>query len=163
MSTALLFPAASKFYRVRDGHPIATAIYNRHYSAKPNRKSKQIVGPGASILLITHDDKALIVWREFIDDCIDPRTGQKQQGINCAVFRNEGTSAGASSELLLEAQQIAWQKWPAQRLYTYVDASKIKPGNPGYCFKKAGWRNCGRSKGGLVILEHLAEMEVPNA
>jgi hypothetical protein len=146
----------STFRRVKDGHPVALALYLRHYSCKPDKTDDRIVGPGARVMLLAHDGTALIVWRKFLDDCIDPRTGQKQQGVNCAVFRNENP-ARRSSELLLEAQAIARKWWPGLRLYTYVDAGKIKSDNPGYCFKKAGWRSCGHTKGGLVILENTVE------
>ena len=76
-----------------------------------------------------------------------------QTGINCAVFRNE--SSMLSSDLVREADELAWQKWPGQRHYTYVAPNKVASAHPGYCFKKAGWRKCGTSKGGLVILEVL--------
>jgi hypothetical protein len=46
----------------------------------------------------------------------------------------------------------AWNRWPDQRLYTYVNPVKVSA-NPGYCFKQAGWRFCGKTKGGLHILE----------
>jgi len=47
-------------------------------------------------------------------------------------------------------------KWPGERLYTYVNSHKIRSTNPGYCFLRAGWRKCGMTKGGLIILEKLA-------
>jgi hypothetical protein len=72
--------------------------------------------------------------------------------VNCAIFRNEG--AGLSSELLLSGMQIAWQRWPGERLYTYVDPIRVQSENPGYCFLKAGWRKCGITKSRkLIIME----------
>ncbi|RSK24204.1 hypothetical protein [Hymenobacter metallilatus] len=124
-------------------------LYERHYSARKNRKSKQIVGPGYSIVLLTHDDKALFVWQK------QKYRNDGQHGINCAVFRNEG--AGLASALILEAEQIVWQRWPGERLYTYVAPKLIDSINPGCCFKKAGWRVCGESGSGLLILEKLPE------
>jgi hypothetical protein len=32
-------------------------------------------------------------------------------------------------------------------------ARKIRSSNPGYCFKRAGWRKVGMSKSGLILLE----------
>jgi hypothetical protein len=29
----------------------------------------------------------------------------------------------------------------------------VRSTNPGFCFLVAGWRRCGRTKGGLLILE----------
>lgn len=130
----------------KDGDPWAFAMYRRHYSAKKNKRPKirQFVGPGEKLVLVGNFCNALFVWRKFIDD-------SGQQGVNCAVFRNE--SPHLSSDMILEATQIAWDRWPAARLYTTVDAKEVRSSNPGYCFLKAGWRKCGRTKTGLVILE----------
>lgn len=125
-------------------------MLDRHYSARhyaDGRRPKLFVGPGEKLVLVTSDRTALFVWRKFISD-------DGQTGVNCAVFRNEGHKL--SSQLILEAEQIAWGKWPGERLYTYVAPRKIKSVNPGYCFKMAGWHVCGYSKRGLVILEKLA-------
>ena len=103
------------------------------------------VGPGEKMVLITQDARALFVWRKFISD-------DGQDGINCAVFRNEG--GGKSSELIRAADAAAFARWPNERHYTYVNDGKVKSQNPGYCFLMAGWRRCGRNKSGkLTILE----------
>jgi hypothetical protein len=143
---------------IRDGDPRALGLFARHYSAKKNGKWRgvsrrrshdggRIVGPGERIVLLTADSSALFVWRKerYRDD------GQK--GVNCAVFRNEG---GVLSSLLIqEADQLAWQEWPGERHFTYVDPREIRSTNPGYCFLQAGWTRLEeRSKTrGLVILE----------
>lgn len=134
---------------VKDGDRRALALYNRHYSAyqyKDGRERKLFVGPGEKLIMITFQINALFAWRKFIsmDD---------QEGVNCAVFRNESNIL--SSVLILEAEQIAWRKWPNQRLYTYVNGDKVRSNNPGYCFKRAGWQVCGRTQGGLLVLEKL--------
>lgn len=98
------------------------------------------------VLLTPHCD-ALFVWRKFESD-------DGQEGVNCAVFRNE--SSQLSSDLILEAEKLAWDKWPNERLYTYVAPKKIRSTNPGYCFLKAGWRKCGvTATHKLIILEKL--------
>ena len=96
------------------------------------------------MVLLTQENNALFVWKKFID-------ASGQQGVNCAVFRNEGTIK--SSALIEEAVELAQRRWPGERLYTYVNAKKIRSTNPGYCFIKAGWKKYGLTKGGLVILE----------
>lgn len=141
-----------------DGDDRARGIYSRHYSHRDyadGRNPRLFVGPGEKMVLLTQNCQALFVWRKFIDD-------SGQQGVNCAVFRNEGGRGCAngshrhnSSNLIIHAVEIAWQHWPGERLYTYVNAAKILSANPGYCFKRAGWRKCGETKGGLVILEIL--------
>lgn len=138
--------------QVRDGNAAAYSLFQRHYSKyhyADGRKPTRFVGPGERIVLITHDGKAMFVWRKFID-----KSGQT--GVNCAIFRNEGDLL--SSMLILEAEKIAWERWPNHRLYTYVNGRKIKSVNPGFCFKKAGWRLCGETKKrNYLILEKLPE------
>ena len=100
------------------------------------------------MVLLTSDGLGLFVWRLTLIR----RDGQL--GIECSVFRNEGPLL--SSDLILEAEELAWQRWPGQRLFTYIWPAKVKSVNSGYCFKCAGWRQCGRNKDGrLIILEKL--------
>jgi hypothetical protein len=73
-----------------------------------------------------------------------------QTGYNCAIFRNE--SSRLSSDIILEAEQFAIEKWGPNRMYTYIDPGKIKSENPGYCYKKAGWHFEGKTKSGKHIL-----------
>ncbi len=80
-----------------------------------------------------------------------------QLGVNCAVFRNEGTRSGQSSALIEAACILAWERWPGERLYTYVDPSKIRmKSEPGRCFLRAGFSYCGMTPDGKLILERLA-------
>lgn len=136
---------------VRDANPTGLALFHRHYSYKPyrdGRKPKHFVGPGEKMVLLTPCARALFVWRKFI-------SGDGQQGVNCAVFRNEG--AGLSSDLIREADRLAWVRWPGQRHFTYVNAAKVRSRNPGYCFLMAGWKRCGVTKWRrLLIFEIFA-------
>jgi hypothetical protein len=119
---------------VRDGDDRARWLFDRHYSRyhyADGRKPRLFVGPGAKLVLLTEDCRALWVWRRFID-----KSGQT--GVNCAVFRNEGPIQ--SSRLVIEACQRAWARWPSTRLYTYVNERGITSDLPGACFLAAGWR-----------------------
>ena len=140
--------------------PRVVDMYLRHYSSKKNavgnkyhdrayRYRHRIVGPGEYMVLITLDGRACYVWRKS-NYRLD-----KQEGVNCAIFRNELLS----SMLADEADDIAWQRWPNElRHFTYVEDSQIQSANPGYCFKKAGWRTCGRNQDGrLTLLERIRE------
>jgi len=143
----MLFEMEGHFEAVKDGNPTALEMYERHYSAyryKDGRIRKLFCGPGHKLVLMTMNKDALFVWRKFID-----KSGQR--GVNCAVFRNEGKIK--SSDLIKEAVRLALVKWPKERFYTYVNPRKIKSSNPGCCFQKAGWKKCGVTKGGLIILE----------
>lgn len=134
----------------KDGDATGLVLHSRHYSKyfyKDKRKVNRFVGPGERIVLIAKDGMAMFVWRKF-------RSFDKQDGINCSIFRNEGKIL--SSTLILEAEQWAFNKWGKVRLYTYVNAAKIKSENPGYCFKQAMWVIAGKTKkAGLIILEKM--------
>ncbi len=135
---------------VRDGDYRALALYKRHYSyraLKNGRLHNTFVGPGEKMVLLSLDCKALFVWQKSTVERYD-----KQSGIRCSVFRNEG---GILSSLLIEeACQLAEKRWPGERLFTYVNGTKVRSTNPGYCFLKAGWRRTGTNKDGrLALLE----------
>ena len=135
------------WYLTKDGDLSCLALYERHYSCRRYRDGRQrrlFVGPGEKIVLRTGDADALFVWKKFIDD-------SGQDGVNCAVFRNEGPIR--SSDLIRQADAVADHVWPDQRHYTYVNPKAVRSVNPGYCFMAAGWRRCGRAKGGLMVLE----------
>lgn len=138
------------------------AMHARHYSKRPyadERAVFQCMGPGDKVALRTKQCDAIWGWRKFIDDCIDVRTGERQQGINCAFFRNEG--ATRSSDLVRAADAIADATWADRRHYTYVDPKRVRSGLPGACFLAAGWRYVRfkgrrvRTKSGKLILERV--------
>jgi len=142
------------WFASRDGDAAARLLFDRHYSRrkyKDGRKPKIFVGPGEKTVLVSEPGDALFVWRKFID-----ASGQK--GVNCAIFRNEGDVL--SSTLIREADAVAWQRWPGERLYTFVNGRVVK--GDGACFKHAGWRRCGRTKTRrLIILELLPPEAAP--
>lgn len=136
-----------------DGDASCRAIFDRHYSRyiyADGRKPKLFVGPGEKMVLMQADGLALCVWRKFI-------SGDGQQGVNCAIYRNE--SSRKASTMLREAMTEAWNRWPGERLYTYVAPRKVRVtmerSRPvwGWCFYKAGWTYYGLTGRGLHILE----------
>ena len=139
---------------VRDGDPRLVALYGRHYSANPavsaqDRRQHGVSGVGESMCLMTIECDAAYIWVRNTTERYD-----KQTGVQCSFFRNEGRVL--SSLLVTEAMHLAWDRWPAERLWTYVSPTLVRhKRDPGRCFLKAGWRKCGVSKGGLVILEVL--------
>jgi hypothetical protein len=131
--------------QTKDGDPRARELADRHYSRK-TKGATLFCGPGEKMVLVTPDYRALFVWRK------SRYRLDKQSGIECTLFRNE--SEIKSSDLIRAAADMARQRWPGERLFTYVKDSAVKSKNPGCCFKKAGWQNCGRNKTGkLTILE----------
>jgi len=133
----------------------ALAIYERHYSCYQyvdNRVRRQYIAPGEYVSLLTAELDALFVWQK------SKYRRDKQQGVNCAVFRNERPVRDGgirSSDLIVEAMQIAQRRWAGERLFTFVNPDKVKSSNPGYCFLKAGWKACGESAQGLLVLEWI--------
>lgn len=155
----MMFTAAEIGYwlSVKDGDQRAFALYSRHYSYRnyadgrrqrhgnPNRFL--ICGPGEKLLLLGADERALFAWRRYHD-------ATQGYGISCTVFRNEGERR--SSELVSEATELAFERWPDEnRVFTYVNPRAVQSRNPGYCFLMAGWRKCGLTKNGLIILEKV--------
>lgn len=134
---------------IKDGNPTGMSIFLRHYTARQKRKVFQFIGPGEKEVYITPDAKALFAWRKFISDA-------GETGVNCCIFRNEGSSFGKSSELIDAACKMAWERWPGERLYTYVDPSKVKhKRDPGRCFLRAGFHKCGVTGQGKLVFERL--------
>jgi hypothetical protein len=143
-----------QWIRVSKRHPVAVSLYSRHYSSTNKEVSVWlrygITQPGESMTLLLDDETALFVW-------VKPRyTRSGETGVNCAVFRNECPDH-SSSKLIVLACEIALTRWPGERLYTYVDETKISSTNPGFCFIKAGWRRLPyRTKAkNLVVLEYI--------
>ena len=98
------------------------------------------------MLLLTVDCRAVFAWvrQEHRDD--------GQEGVECTIFRNEGHLL--SSELIREADELAFARWPGVRHFTYVNPAEISSQNPGACFLKAGWRRLKEpTKSGLRVLE----------
>lgn len=110
---------------VRDGDMTVRDIFDNHYSRR-NDKTR-FVGPGERMVLRTAAADAIFIWR------LERFRQDRQEGVCCAVFRNE--SAHLSSDLILAADALAWERWPNSRLFTFVDANKIKSTNPGFCFQ----------------------------
>lgn len=142
------------WYGSHRADPRGLALYKRHYSAEKNARQRKpgqlnFVAAGEPMVLLTTAGDAVFVWLRNTVERYD-----KQDGICCVLFRNE--SAVLSSTLVAEADELAWQRWPGERHFTYVDPTKTRrKRDPGRCFRKAGWRPCGVSKGDLVILERL--------
>ena len=73
-----------------------------------------------------------------------------------------------SSGLIIEAvaaTRYLFGEPPALGMVTFVNTDKVRPKrDPGRCYLRAGWRNVGFTKGGLVALQQLpADMPAPAA
>jgi hypothetical protein len=120
-------------------------LADRHYSRRTIGAS-QFCYSGRKLVLRDVLGTCLFVWM-----FPDPEMRMdRQDGYNCAIFRNESTRR--SSEIILEAETLAIEKWGPHRFYTYIDPLKVRSPNPGYCFKVAGWTFVRVSQGGKHLL-----------
>ena len=144
----MLLPFTDALIKTTPFDPEMAMLADRHYSRR-TIGARQFCYSGRKLVLRNAEGSVLFVWM-FPDPTMRM---DNQVGYNCAMFRNE--SKRLSSEIILEAEQMAVSKWGSNRFYTYVDAAKILSSNPGYCFKVAGWKQVGRSKSGKILLEKL--------
>ena len=142
--------------------PRARRVADRHY----NRQSigaAQFVPPGRCVVLVTADADALWVtswpYAEYVQHAW-------AGAWMCSAFRNEAPGRYLSSALIVAAAaatRAVWGDPPALGFVTFVDPTKTRhKRDPGRCYRRAGWRPCGTTKGGLLALR-LAPEDFPAA
>ena len=130
--------------------PAGARLADGHYSRR-TVGSPQVMPPGQTLVLLSPDCRAVFGWWRP-----DPKSGivamNKLDGWTCTIFRNTG--AGLSSELILAAESELMGRYDCgpDGLLTYVWDAKVASPNPGYCFKRAGWKAIGRSADGKKTL-----------
>ena len=140
---------------VKDGDDTARTIFDRHYSRyryADGRSPALFIGPVEKFVLVQADGSAVCAWRKAIFD-------DGQTGVNCCIFRRE--TGEPASAMLKSAMELAWDKWPGERFFTYVDPLHVPPtfraSRPtwGHCFYQAGWTYVGLTKDRKHILQCL--------
>jgi hypothetical protein len=136
--------------------PRGKRIADRHYS-RQTPESEQFVKPGRCLVLWQQDALWVTSW-PYSEHVKHAWAGAWE----CSLFRNEG--AGLSSDLITEA--VAATRWkygipPDEGFVTFVDSSEVRDGEPGYCFRCAGWERDGYTEGGLHVW-HLPPCEMPD-
>jgi hypothetical protein len=138
--------------------PFAAVLADRHYNRqKPG--TPQFVPPGSCLVLLSECGRAFWVTSAPLAQYV--KHAWPGAWI-CSAFRNEG--AGIASDLIREA--VAATRWyygniPSLGIVTFINRGKVRPtivhGVPtwGRCFKKAGFIDCGETKGGLLALQML--------
>jgi hypothetical protein len=133
--------------------PRTANLADRHYNRR-KVGSPQFMPPGQTLILLSHDERAVFGWwRPHPDSGIPSINGL--DGWTCTIFRNE--SPVLSSAMILDAEQALYQtahEIGPDGLLTYVWDSRIRSVNPGACFKHAGWQRIGRSADGRKTLLH---------
>jgi hypothetical protein len=144
------------------GREIADRHYNRQSVGAPN-----FVPPGRCLVLTAQTDTGRALWVTSYPFAEYVRHEWAGAWV-CSAFRNEG--AGLSSDLIRAAvRATVWRYGPAPEPHgfiTFVDRGKTRPKkNPGFCYLKAGWEPCGKTKGGLTALrlppERMPDAEPP--
>jgi hypothetical protein len=142
--------------------PEARVIADRHYNRqKPGTKG--FVPPGRCLVLKIPGEAFWVTSYPFAQYVKHAWAGSWV----CSAFRNEGTRL--SSELILHALACTrwaartWENWDEpEGMVTFVNTKKVNSRNPGFCYKKAGFKNVGFTKAGLVALYmHSVDMPEP--
>jgi hypothetical protein len=114
-------------------------LADRHYSRR-TVGARQFLYSGRKLVLRNTEGTILFGW--LYPDPAMRMDGQR--GYNCAIFHNE--SDRRASDIILEAERMAVEKWGPNRMYTYIDPAKTQTikrrGNRvvGFCYRKAGWK-----------------------
>lgn len=146
-------PSADPWCASWRADPYARAIADRHY----NRQSvgaAQFVPPGRCLVLTTTGALWVTSW-PFAEFTKHAWAGAWV----CSAFRNERPDLHLSSDLVTAA--VSATRWyfgepPELGMVTFVDPGKTRrKRDPGRCFRRAGFRPCGETKGGLVALQLL--------
>jgi hypothetical protein len=122
--------------QVKSSDPRARAMRDRHYSTR-HPGGKTVGPPGRRIVLVSHDEQALWVthWPDakLVLDRID--------ALRCTVFRREGRRRERASVLIAAAIELSEDIFgrAPHGWVTYVEPSKVRSQDPGYCFKMAGF------------------------
>lgn len=145
----------------------ALVLADRHYNRqKPG--TPQFVPPGRCLVLYAETATGTAFWVTswpFAEYVKHAWAGAWM----CSAFRNEG--AGRASDLIRQAVAATIANYgepPPLGLVTFIDRKKVIPirvrGQEtwGYSYKKAGFRECGETKGGLLALQ-LLPSEMPPA
>lgn len=140
--------------------PKARELADRHYN-RQKVGSPQFVPPGRCMVLYAEQGLGKAFWVTswpFAEYVRHAWAG----GWICSAFRNEG--AGVASDLIRDAVSatLAFYGEPPQLGFiTFIDRKKVTPIRVrgqrtwGYSYKKAGFRECGETKGGLLALQLL--------
>lgn len=139
--------------------PLADRHYNRRKHGSP-----QFAPPGRCLVL-RHGDPVCAFWITSWPFAQFVRHAWAGAWV-CSAFRRE--SGPLASEMIRDA--VAATRWyygdpPPQGMITFVDRDKTRSKrDPGRCYRRAGFKVAGETRGGLVALQLLgADMPFPVA
>jgi hypothetical protein len=131
--------------------PVGARLADRHYNRR-KVGSPQFVPPGRCVVLVTEPGHA--VWVTSWPFAEHVRHAWAGAWVN-SIFRNE--SEHLSSELIRDAcaasRAIFGEPPMPHGLVTFIDRGKVRRKRDwGRCYRRAGFRDIGETKGGLVAL-----------
>lgn len=135
--------------------PKARVIADRHYNRqKPG--TDQFVPPGRCVVLYAKSETGEAFWVTSWPFAEYVKHAWAGAWV-CSAFRNEG--AGLSSTLIRDAVAVTrgyMGEPPDLGMVTFVDRKKVRGKRDfGYCYRMAGFVECGETKGGLLALQLL--------
>jgi len=148
-------------WRISDrAEPRARLIADRHYNRqKPG--SPQFVPPGRCLVLTCTVGSALWVTSWPFAEYVKHQWAGAW--VNSAFRRESGPLA---SNLIRQAVAITrwfWPDVPHLGMITFIDRDKVKGKKDfGYCYRCAGFKEVGETKGGLLALQ-LLPCDMPKA
>jgi hypothetical protein len=142
--------------------PRSRVIADRHYN-RQKVGSPQFVPPGRCAVFYARTPTGEALWVTSWPFAKYVKHAWPGAWI-CSAFRNEG--AGRASNLIREAvaaTRASLGEPPTIGMITFVDRSKVRPtivrGEKvwGWTYRRAGFVECGETKGGLLALQLLPE------
>ena len=134
------------------------AIADRHYN-RQHIGSPQFVPPGRCVVLIADGALWVTSW-PFAEYVKHEWAGA---WVNSTFRREPAPERERASDMIRAAVAATRAIWdpPPLGLITFVDASKVRhKRDPGRCYRKAGFRLVGQTKGGLLAWQMLPQ-EMP--
>jgi hypothetical protein len=138
--------------------PHGRDIADRHY----NRQSvgaNQFVPPGRCLVLTTQHALWVTSWpfAEYV------KHAWSGAWINSTFRREGGELASDMIRAAVAATRWRWPDVPDLGMVTFVDPTKVRrKRDPGRCYRHAGFRLVGQTKGGLLSWQILPE-DMPDA
>ena len=141
------------------GSLAACLLADRHYS-RQTIGSRCMMPPGKTLVMLTECHRA--VWGSLSQKHFDHAWPDSWV---CTIFRNEG--CGVLSSILIReaiaATRYAWGPMRSDGFITFVEPSSVRPTQkPGWCFRKAGFREIGRTKVRKLTVLQLTEADAPD-